>query len=265
MTLNGAKYYYETDVQGDIIGLLDSKNNEVVTYQYDTWGKLISVGGSLASTVGAQNPFRYRGYYYDTESGLYYLQSRYYNPEISRFISRDDTSYHKDQTGINANLYVYANNNPVMYGDPNGHSVTSMILNIASSVLSLVFAVNPATGGIKFGIAVGVGLFSLGVTLYDYNQSMNDLNEQIRTHKIKQITYTENVKQCNFWMNVGVGAAAVTTAFTFLGLNVFAGLNSKFGFDVVSKLANIFLGHTLSNAMWINDMVTLLNGNVSWF
>ena len=120
MTLNGAKYQYETDIQGDVTGLLDSNGNEVVSYQYDTWGNLINIGGSEANTIGILNPFRYRGYYYDTETGLYYLQSRYYNPGIGRFLSQDDPSDHDGEIGVAANLYTYANNNPVMNIDPNG-------------------------------------------------------------------------------------------------------------------------------------------------
>ncbi|WP_411677985.1 GLUG motif-containing protein [Caproicibacter sp.] len=262
MTLNDVKYYYETNVQGDIIGLLDSSNHEVVTYQYDTWGKLISVGGNLASTVGAQNPFRYKGYYYDTESGLYYLQSRYYNPEISRFISKDDTSYHEGQTGINANLYAYANNNPVVYGDPDGHSVTSMVLNIASSVFSLVFAVNPATGGIKLGFALSLGAFSLAITIADYCKSINKLNSQLKNDPI---AYSRELKVDNLWLSVGIGAAVITTVFTYLGVPKYAGLMSRTGMQAASVLSNIIFGHAISNVMWVNDMVSLMNGNADWF
>lgn len=121
MTLNGTKYTYEKNAQGDITGLIDSNGNEVVTYSYDSWGKLLNIGGTLASTVGTINPLRYRGYYYDSEAGMYYLQSRYYNPEIGRFISKDDQSYHEDMTGAAANLYAYCNNNPVMNVDTDGN------------------------------------------------------------------------------------------------------------------------------------------------
>ncbi len=119
-TLNGTPYYYECNLQGDIIGILDGMNNEVVTYTYDSWGVLLSVGGSLAGMVGIKNPFRYRGYYYDTESGLYYLQSRYYNPEIGRFISKDDPSYCKGVDELNSNLYAYCENNPINRDDFTG-------------------------------------------------------------------------------------------------------------------------------------------------
>ena len=77
--------------QGDVIGLFDDNLNVVVEYAYDSWGNLVSMTGSLASTLGQDNPFRYRGYYYDSETGMYYLNSRYYHPQIGRFI--------KDKTG----------------------------------------------------------------------------------------------------------------------------------------------------------------------
>jgi RHS repeat-associated protein len=95
----------------------------VVTYSYDSWGNPLGMGGSLASTVGALNPFRYKGYYYDTETSMYYLQSRYYNPELGRFISKDDPSNSQGANCIDDNLYAlyaYCNNNPIVATDSNG-------------------------------------------------------------------------------------------------------------------------------------------------
>ena len=127
MTFNGTSYTYEKDAQGDIVGLFDSNNSEVVKYTYDSWGKLISVNGSLADTLGKTNPFRYRSYYYDSESQLYYLQSRYYNPEIGRFISKDNSGYHDASNPIDSNLYAYVNNNPVNNTDANGHFINTIL------------------------------------------------------------------------------------------------------------------------------------------
>lgn len=127
MTLNGIAYTYEKDAQGDIIGLFDSSNNEVVKYSYDSWGKLISISGSLADTLGKVNPFRYRSCYYDTEPQMYYLQSRYYNPEMGRFVSKDDSGYHDSSDPIDSNLYAYVNNNPVINTDPNGHFINTAL------------------------------------------------------------------------------------------------------------------------------------------
>lgn len=106
---------------------------------------------------------------------------------------------------------------------------------------------------------------SLYVTWADYTKSMNHLNEQHRAHKITDLVYAADIRTCNRWRNVGIGAAVVTTAFTFLGLNRFAALHSKLGYEVADALVNVFLGHALSNAMWVNDMATLMRGDFSWF
>ena len=93
----------------------------MVEYTYDIWGKLLSITGSLASTIGQINPLRYRGYYYDTETQLYYLQSRYYSPDLMRFISQDDPVLSNLQgLPLGSNLYIYCLNNPVMNNDPSG-------------------------------------------------------------------------------------------------------------------------------------------------
>lgn len=88
-------YYYLKNLQGDIIGLLDFKGDIAYTYSYDAWGKLIGIYDKNHNEVtnpnlaAVRNPLRYRGYYYDTETGLYYLNSRYYNPEWGTFICAD--------------------------------------------------------------------------------------------------------------------------------------------------------------------------------
>ena len=86
---NGTEYFYVKNAQGDVTGLVNASGTRVVTYTYDAWGNPLTTTGSLATTLGAQNPLRYRGYVYDTETGLYYLQSRYYNPGWGRFINAD--------------------------------------------------------------------------------------------------------------------------------------------------------------------------------
>ena len=89
--------------------------------RFDSWGKLLSTSGSLASTLGKNNPFRYRGYVYDEETGFYYLQSRYYNPEVGRFIS-SDVLLSTGQGVLGHNAYAYCLNNPVNMGDGLGFS-----------------------------------------------------------------------------------------------------------------------------------------------
>jgi RHS repeat-associated protein len=117
MNYNGNEYFYITNMQGDIIELVDINGNSVVKYNYDAWGNIIyKSGGSLADI----NPYRYRGYRYDIETGWYYLQSRYYNPEIGRFISSDGLVGEIGDP-VGHNMYSYCGNNPVMYTDSTGY------------------------------------------------------------------------------------------------------------------------------------------------
>lgn len=115
---NGLNYVYRTDIQCNVIAILDSSGEVVVQYKYDAWGNQIVTGSN--STLGNLNPFRYRSYYYDTETGLYYLQTRYYDPEVGRFLNIDKLS-NADSGAINGlNLWAYCCNNPVMGYDPYG-------------------------------------------------------------------------------------------------------------------------------------------------
>ncbi len=126
---NNTTYYYEKNLQGDIVAILDTNGNTVVEYTYDIWGKLLGITGELADTVGVTNPLRYRGYYYDTETELYYLQSRYYSPDLMRFISQDDVKLSNTQgQPLGSNLYAYCLNNPVMNIDPTGESLTVILV-----------------------------------------------------------------------------------------------------------------------------------------
>ncbi len=114
-TLNGTPYYYIKNLQGDVIHICSASGGIVATYVYDAWGYVVST----TAGVGQINPFRYRGYYYDSESELYYLNSRYYDSQVGRFINADGI------IGANGglqgyNMFAYCNNNPVMYSDYNG-------------------------------------------------------------------------------------------------------------------------------------------------
>ncbi len=106
---NGTAYAYVKSLQGDIVAILDESGNTVVSYGYDAWGAPLWCTGELAETLGKVQPFRYRGYVFDEETGLYYLRSRYYNPQWGRFVNADaHMSFSKKNTAYN--LYSYCNN-----------------------------------------------------------------------------------------------------------------------------------------------------------
>ena len=128
----GADYYYIRDGLMCITGLVDANGGAVVNYKYDSWGKLISITGSMADTLGKDNPYRYKGYYYDDETGMYYLKSRYYQPEICRFISADDEDVLIDTHAnlSNKNLYLYCDNNPIIKVDEEGQ-IAEFLVNAA--------------------------------------------------------------------------------------------------------------------------------------
>ena len=114
-------YFYQTNLQGDITGIVDSNGKQVVTYTYDSWGKLLVSTDNSGVDLAKKNPFRYRGYYYDVETGFYYLNDRYYDPKVRRFVNADsiDTlSVKKDFH--DKNLYGYCDNNPVVRVDVEG-------------------------------------------------------------------------------------------------------------------------------------------------
>ena len=113
---NGVPYAYVKSLQGDIVAILDENGNTVVSYGYDAWGALLWCTGELAETLGKVQPFKYRGYVFDEETGLYYLRSRYYNPGWGRFLNADSIIVY----GLLSNLYNYCRGNPIMCKDPSG-------------------------------------------------------------------------------------------------------------------------------------------------
>jgi len=192
----GADYYYIRDGLMCITGLVDANGAAVVNYKYDSWGKLISITGSMADTLGKDNPYRYKGYYYDDETGMYYLKSRYYQPEICRFISAD--VYIATELNMNgSNMYNYCKNNPVMLMDSDGDFAilavvgaylaekgTAMfagaVVNVATTAITagilgekytlkdavmaaVTGAVGPLNWKAQVGLAVTSGVYNLGV------------------------------------------------------------------------------------------------------
>ena len=169
-------YYYVKNLQKDITKIIDETGKEVVSYIYDAYGNIVSTKGSKKDTIGKINPYRYRGYYYDIETGLFFCNSRYYNPEWGRWISPDSIDY-LDPENINGlNLYCYCGNDPINKYDPTGHfgiwalvAITAASMLIGGTVQLVSNAMAGKTGdelwrGVA-GAAVGAGVNTLALCL----------------------------------------------------------------------------------------------------
>ena len=137
MTCNGTVYYYITNLQGDVMKLERADGGSGAQYAYDAWGNIIAMSGTLAEL----NPLRYRGYVYDQETGFYYLQSRYYDPAIGRFINADNVISYAGHSLLGCNVFAYCFNNPVNMSDDSAHWPKFSPKTISSAISALVEAV----------------------------------------------------------------------------------------------------------------------------
>ena len=165
---NSNTYYYHKNIFGDIIGILDSNYNEVVTYTYNSWGLLTNKTDTTTINLSTINPFRYRSYYYDEETNLYYLNSRYYNPEWGRFVNADENIGSEDKI-LSYNNFQYTFNNPINFIDDGGEWpkwIKESIKKVAigTAIIAVTAVASVATGGaalpviaagLKTAVAIG--------------------------------------------------------------------------------------------------------------
>lgn len=189
---NGQKYYYLFNNQNDVIDIVDEHGKIVVSYTYDTWGRIVANVGSMASTLGQLNPFRYRSYCYDEETGLYYLNSRYYDPVTGRYLNPDVVLGANDMDPMSYNLYVYCNNDPVNRMDPTGHFF-EWVKNTVNKVVNTVKNIfNTITGAITSGVqAFFNGCETLGRAIGNvYNDFTNTVSRGISNFRSGGGSYT---------------------------------------------------------------------------
>ena len=158
-------YYYVYNLQGDVTHIIDANKNIVGTYQYDAWGKILNL--SSLTAIAQANPFRYRGYYYDNESGLYYLNSRYYNAEWGRFINVDSAISGVGGDIRGYNLFAYCMNNPVNFSDESGNwpkwikEIGNRIAHTAKFIVKTFTAPLKVTT-VEIGWGIGFGVSTSG-------------------------------------------------------------------------------------------------------
>ena len=166
-------YYYILNLQGDVVQIIDANGVMQAEYVYSPWGEIISAEGDLAEI----NPLRYRGYYYDSETGFYYLRSRYYDPENHRFINADTYASTDSGDAISCNMFAYCQNNPVMLGDEDGEFADWFVRVVVGAAVGVVTGAisalvtggsakdviySAAIGGITGAIVGGTGSLEAG-------------------------------------------------------------------------------------------------------
>ena len=180
-SINGVEYTYKKNIQNDITGIYDTNGNQLVKYVYDAWGNhktFVLYQGNFVDIslendynddnyqgkvqLATLNPFRYRSYYFDEETGLYYLNARYYDPEIGRFINADSISILSESKDLfnGLNLFVYCGNNPVSNIDDSGEKWWEwlIIAFVAVVVVVATVAITIATGGVATTMLIGAGI-----------------------------------------------------------------------------------------------------------
>lgn len=235
LVYNDDIYYYIKNLQGDIIGLLNSNYEKVVNYEYDSWGNLLSIKDNegniitASDNIGIINPFRYRGYYYDEESSLYYLNSRYYNPSWCRFLNADDATLIGENKGLlSYNLYIYCDNNPVNRFELNGNwslpnwaKIAIGVAAIAVGVIATVATHGAATpvlvSSLKFAAAsAAVGAVTgAGISAISYRVSTGSWKDSGKSALKGAIDGA-----CDGFMIGGITAGATFTAVASKGAEI---------------------------------------------
>ncbi len=236
---NGTSYYYIYNLQGDVIGLYNTAGTVVVQYKYDSWGYLLSTSGSLASTLGALNPFRYRGYIYDTETELYWLRSRYYDPETGRFLNAD--VFVSTGQGINAlNMFAYCNNNPVRFCDNTGYrlmdslsvqSETAEQRKLSCELMTSCSIANAAIQSNKSSTTPYSVQYDSSVLIDDINDYINDF-----------ITALDESFYISFGLGFGYGGSISLGATEIEALIYVNPTNIKIKTDGIQYYSSIYIG-----------------------
>ena len=245
-------YTYVKNLQGDVIHILDSDGNAVVKYTYDPWGVPTVYGDSELAAI---NPCSYRGYYYDEETGYYYLQSRYYDPQIGRFINADEPLIAQLTSGTFAigNIFSYCNNNPVCDSDATGYlsfnsllskikDIFQKISNYLSSYAKSLFVYNSATKTVSIrSVVVSSAVDTICILLMRsavYNGLKYGMKVLLQNNTIRK----EFVKQMfDFFVNTWGGRlilkTLVTIGFAVAGVRWSESVKNAFISDLISDVA----------------------------
>ena len=193
---NSSRYYYVQDAFKNILGIIDDSGNLITKYDYNPYGKILSIVDTSGSSIGTINPFRYKGYYYDNESDMYYCKSRYYVPEWCRWLNADNPMYLDLYNNICINLFAYCNNNPISRSDNNGKFSWADFWNGVKNVTSVACGV--VLGSVVVTsmpvISAGIHIFTVFQYLSVSSEADDTYTEDEAISAIKKITGLDDVR-----------------------------------------------------------------------
>ena len=222
---NNTPYYFIKNLQGDVIAIVDKDAQTVARYSYDAWGVCTVTQDSVG--IATINPFRYRGYYFDEEIGLYYLQSRYYDAGVGRFINVDGCfAWDVEKSGFTTNFYVYCENNPINQLDVNGNIVAKIIIR--------------AIFGALFGAAM---------------QYLADVLQNLLDCAIDKKKITQNIWKTRSGIGDYISAIVSGAVDATLKIGVWKSIGVSFASTIVGHLVNWIKGKGFSFNQLIKDLV----------
>ena len=249
---NAVTYYFAHNWRGDITSIYDGNGNVVAKYEYDVWGNVLTVSNASnqeitdPNHIANLNPFRYRSYYYDSESGLYYLMSRYYDPVTHRFVNAD--GYFQSGNGIlDTNMNAYCRNNPIMYYDPTGEYTLNDLMHIAVD----------SNNNIKFNIN-DISMYAL--MGYSYNEDRFYLSSSGYIYTYDDIIYSI-AASTHQSLGLGYGIAYGEKISKFLGFEAFFIMNMvQIDFSAAGDLSfgsGASTGFNISILGWDNSVYNM--------
>ena len=248
-------YLYITNLQGDVLSIIDASSGATaVTYTYDAWGRLIGKDGTSSdyASIYEYNPLTYRGYIYDSETGFYYLQSRYYDPTVGRFINADEAICSTAiEEGIQNNLYAYCQNSCINYIDPSGYFRIKTW--IVSTSLDVLFAL--------LNHAMMLGYISLSGAIWLLARS--PFTKKLAINLVKKKIIPVFVR--GFYNTALTCLRKVLQTFGVIGEQFYKGLRHEFIFDKINKYVDTrFYDFLSSMSTWggiIGLVFDMLDGN----
>ena len=245
-------YYYVLNLQGDVVKLIHYipgfEYESVATYEYDAWGNIVSSSGRLAEI----NPLRYRGYYYDNETGFYYLQSRYYDPENHRFINADSYASTDSGDAIACNMFAYCGNNPVMRGDEDGEvwsKLVCMLVGAAVGALTSALA-TLTTGGSGRDVlkSAVVGAFAGGVIGFTGSMKAGKYVGRAVGSAISAVDAYVSARKAGTNVAGSCLAAGVAFSATYAAASISAGTGDDHTAGIMSDMTFGFSGALVSSS-----------------